>query len=118
MANLAAELVDEVAQPQVQLQNLHGDGSAGDTVIDRVRQLALQLAATHSKLHLWAVTANGVQGQQYWQQELAEYQCLDLEDSMEAAYLLIQKQQYKLNGKLPHCLCSHRSQLCGELAAV
>jgi len=114
MADLAAELVDEVAQLQAQLKNLGSEASDSDTVIEQVRQLALQLAATHNKLHLWAVTANGVQGQSDWQQELAEYQCLDLEDSMEAVYLLIQKQQYKLSGEqaVPFIICNRLLRCC------
>jgi hypothetical protein len=93
-----AELVQEIEQLQEQLRKLNSDASTSDTVIDSLREVAAQLAAAHSKLHLWAVTAKGVHGQEAWRKELAEYQCLDHEDAMEAAYLLIQQQQYRLAG--------------------
>jgi hypothetical protein len=98
MAQLAADLLLDIQSLQRQVGGLQRVGSAGETA-SRVLTFAQQVAAMHNKLHLWAATGSGGVGVQQWLQELAEYQCCDYEDAMEATYLMVEKQRYKLKGE-------------------
>ena len=116
MARLASDLLQDIAPLQQLLSSLQAGGPAGDIAVQALR-FAQQLAVAHNKLHLWAAAGDGGVGQQQWRQELAEYQCRDYEDAMEAAYLLVQKQQYKLAGEATQRCDRHVTwkELCNHL---
>lgn len=100
-AAIAAEFLQEIEALQQQMTDLHMSGFPDGetvTVCNKLRSLAEQFAATHTKLHLWAARAGDVHEQQQWRKELAEYRCLEYEDMLEAQHLLIRKNKNKLSG--------------------